>query len=81
MLAFPSMLVQACIDEGIPTPHDPDEYDPELFPQFHLFCIAQLGRPMSPGAHWENAKVIAAIPPSEVKTITFEQLTERGWVI
>lgn len=84
MIAFPSMLEQAATDAGIPVPpnSDTDDYDLEAFPRFYLFCVAQLGRPMvSPGAHWENAKVIAALPEDQIKSITYEQLLEKGWTL
>ena len=82
MLAFPTMITQAAADAGIAVPADPDHFETEEFPRFYLFCCAQLGRPMQdPGAHWANAKVIAAIPEDEIKTVTFEALIEKGWTL
>lgn len=84
MLAFPSMLGSAAEKAGINVPNfenleDDWHFDPEEFPHFHVFCIAQLGRPMvSMGEHWENAKVIAAIPDDEIRSVSLEYLLDRG---
>ena len=80
MIAFPSLLVEAATQANIPTPPDPDNYLPEEFPQFHLFCCAQLGRPMSSWTnHWDNAHVIAKIKPEDCPTITVKQLLNTGF--
>jgi len=81
MLAFPSMITQAASQAGMKVPDDPDNFVPDDFPHFHVFCNCQLGQPMSPGAHWENAKVIVAIPEADLRTITFDQILEKGWVV
>jgi hypothetical protein len=80
MLVFPSLIAQAAIDAGMKVPSDPDEYEVTQFPHWTVFCMCQLGRAMSPGAHWENAKVVAAVPEDQILQVTFEQLEERGWV-
>ena len=78
MMAFPGMLVPAAEQAGMKVPEDPDEFDAEEFPHFQVFCNAQLCRPMTPGEHWENAKVIAEIPDAEIRMLTLPDLIGRG---
>lgn len=81
MLAFPSMLEPAAREAGMAVPADPENYEAEkeAFPHFFVFCAVQLGSPMpTPTAHWENAKLIAAIPEDQIRNETGETLTERG---
>lgn len=80
MMAFPSMLINAAQQAGMKVPDlsASDDYAKDDFPHFHVFCTAQLARRMQPGEHWENAKVVAAVPESEVRMITLDQLIERG---
>lgn len=78
-MAFPGMLVEAAKQAGMEVPSDPDHYDNEKFPHFHVFCGAQLGRSLAFwGEHWENAKVVAEIPEKEIRTLTIQQLVDKG---
>lgn len=80
MLAYPSLLVSAAKRAGIAVPGNPDDYNEEEYPHFHLFCLAQLGHSMTNlNDHWENARVIAAVDESEIRTVTPAQLIERGF--
>lgn len=83
MIAFHHMLVPAAQEAGIVCPPDPDNFVADEFPHFNFFCCAQLGQPMpSAGCHWENAKVVAGIATeAELKSLTMEQLIERGFQI
>lgn len=78
MLAFPSMLLSAAEKAGMPCPPNPDKFETEEFPHFHVFCNVQLGRAMEWDEHWENAKVLARIPVEELKLLTLEDLLEKG---
>jgi len=87
MLAFQSMIHKAAKDAGMEVPaeelldamDDEPSWSPEDYPHFHVFCNAQLGRSMhNMGQHWDNAKIIAAIPVEELKTVTFEGLIAKG---
>lgn len=80
MIAFPSMLTNAAAEVGMKIPEDPDDFVPDEFPRFHLFCQTQLGKAMSHGAHWENAKVIMKIPEENLRTVTMTDLETLGWV-
>ncbi len=80
MLAFPGMLVSAAEKAGMKVPPDPDEYDPNQYPHFYVFCTAQLSRPMHPGEHCDNAKIIANISDEEIKKVTLAQLIEFGFI-
>lgn len=80
MLAFPVMLVEAAERAGIKIPDDIDNFDINLYPHWHVFCAAQLGQPMpTPGCHWENAEVIAAIPEDRIRAVTLLELREKGF--
>lgn len=80
MLVFNSQLVSAAEDADIPVPKNPDCFDAMKYPRFELFCKAQLGRPMSPGAQFENAKVIARIPEEALTKATAVDLVGFGWI-
>jgi hypothetical protein len=79
MMAFAGMLVEAAEQAGMKVPPDPDEFVPTEFPHFHVFCNVQLARPLVMwGEHWENAKIVAAIPEADLQTITLQQLMAKG---
>lgn len=81
MLAFPGMLVPAATEAGIKVPYDPENYERDEFPHFHVFVQIQLGRPMPyPGCVHDNARLIGSLSDDQAKTITPEQLVERGYV-
>ena len=79
MLAFPSMIEEAARKAGMKVPDDLDEYPLRDFPHWFVFCQAQLGRRCEPGEHWENAKVVAAIPDDEITEITIQRLIDKGF--
>ena len=79
MLAFPEMLIAPAEKAGMAVPPDPENFDREEYPHFAVFCAVQLGASMpTPVAHWDNAKVIAAVPEDKIRTITFNQLIANG---
>lgn len=78
MMAFAGMLIGAAQEAGMTIPDDPDDFHSDEFPHFHVFCAVQLGRWMEIGEHWENAKIIAAIPEEEIRTIRLYELIEKG---
>lgn len=86
MIAYPSMLLRPAKEAGIKVPVGKDfdnqleTWDAEKYPHFTVFCNLQLGKRMAtPNEHWENAKVVAAVPESEIKTITIRDLEDRGF--
>jgi hypothetical protein len=80
MLAFVELLIQPAKDAGMKVPEDCLDYDYTECPHFHVYAVAQLGRPMPwPGAARDNAKVVAAISAEEIRTVTYEQLVEKGF--
>lgn len=88
MLVFESMIAKAAQEAGMKVPPDEllDEEKPENYteeyPHFHCFCVLQLGRAMTgPTEHWENAKVIAAIPEEQLKTMKVEDFAKAGVVM
>ena len=79
MMAYPGMLASAAEKAGMKVPPNPDgEWKVEEFPHFNIFCVVQLGRRIRWGEHWENAKVVAAIPEDKLDTITLMDLIESG---
>lgn len=82
MICLPSMLVEPAIQGGIKVPEDLDDdmdIDGEEFPHFVVYLNVQLGSPMpSATSHWNNAKIVGAIPEDKIKTITWEEITELG---
>lgn len=70
MIALSLALVSAAENAGIDIPDNPDDFDKNEYPYFHLFCCAQLGQPMPyMGCHWENAKIIAGLKKEEIKLL------------
>lgn len=79
MMVYPGMLTAAAEKAGMKVPPDPDgEWKAEEFPHFNIFCNVQLGRRIRWGEHWENAKVVAAIPEDKLDTVTLMDLIEAG---
>ena len=79
MIAFPSMIVDAAKNAGIKIPSDLDDFDKNEFPHWYVFCALQLGRPMRPGAQWDNAKVLAELSEDKIKSMTFEDFEQAGF--
>jgi hypothetical protein len=79
MIVFESMLVDAATEAGMKIPPDPESYVPNDYPHFHVFCRVQMNRPVTWGNHWNNARIIAAVPEEEIRTVTEDQLTARGF--
>lgn len=89
MIVFPGMLIAPAAEAGMPHPDfdvdaidSDDEWQERVvkpYPHFAVFCHVQLCRAMTgPTEHWENAKIIAAIPDDEIRTMTFSDLAEAG---
>lgn len=81
MLAFPEMLVPAAVETGIKVPNfdKSREWDSEKYVYFTVFANVQIGAPMPrPTSHWNNARVIAAVPDDKIKTISLEGLIAMG---
>ena len=78
MITFPDMLVKAAEEAGMKVPPDADNFAPEQFPHFHVFCNVQLCRAIRWGEHWNNAIVVAAVPEADLKKVTVADLIGRG---
>lgn len=79
MIAIPSLLAEVARASGINVPEDLDNYEREDFPHWHVYQGVQLGAPMPhPSAHHDNAKVIAQLSDSKIRTVTFEELERLG---
>lgn len=81
MIAFPFALRSPAKAAGMRVPIDTENYDRAEYPHFHVYVTFQCGRRMPvPTSHWDNAKVIAGLSDTEIKTFTMQQLEERGVV-
>lgn len=82
MIAFPSLLLEPAKQAGMAIPTvDNETFDANEFPHFAVFCAWQCGRSMpTPSAHWDNAKVIAGIPPARIRIVTGFDLQSLGCV-
>lgn len=83
MMAFPSMLFDAADEVKMARPAD--DWDENLtnevreaYPHFYCYCLLQLGRAITWGEHWENAKIIATIPMERLKTMQLEDFLAEG---
>jgi hypothetical protein len=82
MLAFPEMLLGAAEEAGMKVPPDANDFKGEEYPHFAVFCGVQLGSPMPHStAHWDNAKVIAAVPEDKIRNVTFNDLVAAGLAV
>lgn len=80
MIAIPALLVNPAEEAGMKVPDDPEDFDAEEFPHFHVFLLLQLGRRMpTPSAHWENAKIVAAVPDAKIKKMTAADFNALGF--
>lgn len=81
MIAFPAMLISAAERAGMKTPtfEKADDFDNDEFPHFAVFCALQLGRPMvDMNEHWDNARIVAAVPEEDIRTTTLQYYLDRG---
>ncbi len=82
MIAFPIMAAACAAEAGMKVPDDPNSFKSEEFPHFKVFCNVQLGASMPYAtAHWDNAKVIAAISDDKILQITYEELLTLGLAV
>jgi len=85
MIVFPEMLIPAAKATDMKVP---DELDDSClddikqdYPHFWVFCQIQLCRRMlNWSEHWDNAKVIAAIPEERLKAMTVADFISAGVV-
>lgn len=77
-MAYPSMLADAAEKAGMKVPPDPDDFVGKEYPRFAVFCTLQLNRRLNWGEHWDNAKVIAAVPDDKIMTSTLEDFLALG---
>lgn len=79
MILYPGMLVSAAEKAGMKVPPNPDgEWNKDEYPHFNIYCLVQLARPIRWGEHWDNAKVVAAIPNDKLDSVTLQDLIENG---
>ncbi len=79
MMVFPGMIAEAAEKANMKVPPDPNgEWDEKEYPHFNVFCNVQLCRRIRWGEHWENAKIVAAIPDDKIDTVTLADLIAAG---
>lgn len=80
MIAYPEMLVNAAQEAKIKVPENVNNYNGNEYPHFRVFANCQLGISQSyMGCHFDNAKIIAAIPDDKIKTITWAEIIKLGF--
>lgn len=81
MIAHPSLLAVAAREAGIKLPEDIDaDFESDEYPHWFVFLSVQTGLRMpSPGCHFENAKIVAAIPEDEIRLVTISMLRDLGF--
>lgn len=75
MIVFASILASTAREAGIKVPDDPEKLDSKKYPHWNVFLGASLPRW---AALLNNAKLIASISDEEIKTITYQQLLNKG---
>lgn len=80
MFMFPGMFYNHIKDSKLKMPEDFENYDPEKYPHFHVFILTHLGQPIDITALEDNANIIADIPENAIKSVTLNDLMEKGVV-
>lgn len=80
MFMFPGMFYNHIKDSKLKMPEDFENYDPEEYPHFHVFILTHLGQPIDIVALEDNANIIADIPENAIKSVTLNDLMEKGVV-
>ena len=79
MIAFPVMLKGAAELAGMKVPPDLEKYSNSDYPHWHCFCVLQLGRAVTyHGEHWDNAKIIAAVPDDDIMKFSVKDFIALG---
>ena len=82
MICIPEMLAACAEKAGITLPKDIRNYDADKFPHWYVYKLMQSGAPMPyASAHWDNAKVIAAIPNDRIMKVTYDEVIEMGFAV
>ena len=77
MITQPETLVDAAKAAGIKVPPDLHNYDDSEYPFWHLYCLAQIDRPLvSAESHHKNARVVADIDPEKIGDIGFRDIVD-----
>lgn len=80
MFMFPGMFYNHIKDSKLKMPEDFENYNPEEYPHFHVFMLTHLGQPIDIAALEDNANIIADIPENTIKSVTLNDLMEKGVV-
>lgn len=80
MFMFPGMFYNHIKDSKLKIPEDFGNYNPEECPHFHVFILIHLGQLIDIAALENNANIIADIPENAIKSVTLDDLMEKGVV-
>ena len=76
------MLIAPAKEAGMKVPPNAEDFKHADFPHFAVYVGIQLGRQLPyPTAHWDNAKMIAAVPEDKIFDVTFDQLVADGLAV
>ena len=81
MFARPRMFITHIKDTKLKIPDDPDNYDPEEFPRYHMFMTIHLCQTIDVYSLENNAKIFSEIKDEEIETVTIGDLIKRGLYI
>jgi hypothetical protein len=74
------MLVHVAKGAKIRVPRNPEKYDPEKYPHWHVFQHLQFGTSLPyPEAGHHNAQLIASLPSERLRRINFRDLERLGF--
>lgn len=76
---FPEMFLNYIEGSGLKIPKDLKNYDPQEYPHYSVFEKLHLGIPIDIYSLHDNAKIIAKLTNDEIKTITLNQLIDKGF--
>lgn len=80
MFMFPGMFYNHIKDSKLKMPDDFENYNPEEYPNFHVFMLTHLGQLIDITELKDNANIIADISEDDIKSVSFSDLLEMGVV-
>jgi hypothetical protein len=81
IFSAPELFYNHIKNAKIKMPEDFRDYNSKDYPNFDLFMLLHLGKPINVYCLEENANIIADLTPDEIETITLSELCERGLYI
>ena len=80
MFMFPWMFYNHIKDSKLKMPDDFENYNPDQYPNFHVFMLIHLGQLLDIATLEDNANIIADISEDALKSVTLNDLMKKGVV-